>query len=382
MRTLLFLFLPTLAVFAACKTQVTTTGTCGDDFIDPGEACDGSQLPVRTCEELGYHVQTGALRCTAACGYDLSVCSLSCGDGLLSEEHEQCEGTDLGGQSCQSLGMGAGQLACDANCRYDATGCESQAICGDGTLTTPFEQCEGADLDGQTCQTLGWHDGALACTLTCELDLEPCRSFGRCGDGLIQDTYGERCEGTDLGGETCVTLGWHGGELLCSGDCTFNEAPCAAVGRCGDDAIQAEFGEHCDGTDLDGRTCALEGFRAGELACAPDCGGLDLRACTNGQVGEACATETDCQSIDPPLVPMCLTTAAGITFPFGYCTAMCDSGAEPDPCVVSGGSCEEVQPGYRFCLKPCTNSSQCRAPDYVCAPYAGLEGTWCVPAGR
>ncbi len=377
----IFLLVFAFSTLPACKTEVTSTGTCGDGFLDPGEACDGSLLPVRTCEELGWHLQTGALRCTASCEYDLSVCSLRCGDGLLSEEHEQCEGTNLGGQSCQSLGMGAGQLACDADCLYDASGCESQAICGDGTLTTPFEQCDGANLDGQTCQSLGWHDGALGCTLDCAFDLDPCRTFGRCGDGLIQGTYGERCEGTDLGGETCVTLGWYGGELLCSGGCDFNEAPCAAVGRCGDDVLQATFGEVCDGTDLDGRTCHLEGYGAGQLACAADCSGLDRRACTNGQVGDPCVTEAECYGIDSAMSLMCFTSVAGTTFPFGYCTASCDSGAEPDPCVVSGGNCEEVYPGMRFCLKPCTSSSQCRTPDYVCAPYGNLEGNWCVPAG-
>ncbi len=368
-----------LAILPACKTTVTSTGTCGDDFLDPGEDCDGNQLPVRTCQELGYHVQDGALRCTTGCTLDESVCSLRCGDGVLSPDHEQCEGTDLGGQTCLSLNMGAGQLACTSECRFDSSGCEDQAVCGDGTLTSPFEQCEGADLDGQTCQSLGWHDGALTCTLDCAFDLDPCRTFGRCGDGLIQDTYGELCEGTDLGGQTCSSLGYHGGTLLCGTDCRFDEAPCVAVGRCGDDTLQQEFAEVCDGTDLDGHTCGTEGYRAGTLACTADCGGFDLRACTNGQVGEPCAGNQECVGLDAALVPNCLTTVAGTTLPFGYCTALCDSGAEPDPCVVSGGSCEQVYPNMRICLKPCLASGDCRTPDYVCRPYEGLEGTWCMP---
>lgn len=40
---------------------------------------------------------------------------------------------------------------------------------------------------------------------------------------------------------------------------------------CGDDDVDAAFAESCDGTDLDGETCASLGFTSGTLACAPSC---------------------------------------------------------------------------------------------------------------
>jgi len=48
-----------------------------------------------------------------------------------------------------------------------------------------------------------------------------------CGDGVIDG--GERCDGADLGGETCTTLtaGFaQGGTLTCNPDCTFNADDC------------------------------------------------------------------------------------------------------------------------------------------------------------
>jgi len=47
--------------------------------------------------------------------------------------------------------------------------------CGDGMITSP-EQCDGSDLDGYTCETLGYTGGGqLACDpVTCTLDTSNC----------------------------------------------------------------------------------------------------------------------------------------------------------------------------------------------------------------
>jgi len=374
---IIFFCLFALIPLTSCKTKVTTTGTCGDNYLDPGEACDRDQVP--TCQEIGYHAQSGPLPCTDSCTLDESVCSLQCGDGILSTDYEQCDGADLNGASCLSLGMGSGQLSCTTACRFDSSGCEDQAVCGDGTLSTPFEQCEGANLDGQSCQSLGYHDGALSCDLQCAFDLESCRTFGRCGDSQIQSVYGEQCEGLELSGQTCISLGFHGGTLLCGSDCLFNTEPCAAVGRCGDNTLQSSFGEVCDGTSLGGQTCISRGFRAGQLACTADCAGFDESACTNGQVGEPCLNGDECSGISEPLTANCFTNMAGTIFPDGYCTAQC-TGDSPDPCVPGGGECIEVYTNMRFCIRPCVDSAECRTPDYVCDVIGNAVGTFCIPA--
>ncbi len=45
-----------------------------------------------------------------------------------------------------------------------------------------------------------------------------------CGNGIRQP--GEECDGNDLGGQTCVSLGYVGGTLSCKADCTFDTSGC------------------------------------------------------------------------------------------------------------------------------------------------------------
>jgi hypothetical protein len=65
---------------------------------------------------------------------------------------------------------------------------------------------------------------------------------GSCGDGTIQCS--EECDGTDLGGETCVGLGFDSGTLGCDGGCGFDTSAC--VGSC----IAAGGGAPCTASTL------------------------------------------------------------------------------------------------------------------------------------
>ena len=102
-----------------------------------------------------------------------------------------------------------------------------------------------------------------------------------CGNSVI-DKKGEKCDGTDLDGQTCLTQGFCGGKLTCLKDCSgFNtnqckECPIPSV--CGDNDIDS--GETCDGTDLDGKDCFDFGFCGGILSCEKDCSGFKTGGCT------------------------------------------------------------------------------------------------------
>ena len=317
----------------ACEAKTTTVEKCGDGFLDPGEACDGPEMSAQNCAELGYYEQNGILSCRDDCTFDLTVCSSRCGDGIIQVIHgEECEEGSLDGQDCLSLGLGAGELACNAFCRYDLSGCEVQAVCGDGLLVEPYEQCEGRnlagesceslgyhggeltcgedcgfvitdceaagwcgdgilqaehgeacdveELDDQTCEGLGWYGGDLACTDLCALDEEDCAVHGRCGDGILHEEHGEFCDGEEFSDGNCQDLGWYGGARGCSLDCmATDEAPCEAAGRCGDGLVQIPYFEVCDGSNLDGRTCRDQLYFSGELACGPTCRVFDDAGC-------------------------------------------------------------------------------------------------------
>ena len=88
-------------------------------------------------------------------------------------------------------------------------------ICGDHRRGGS-EVCDGPDVGGKSCIGLGFDGGYLMCNATCDaLDLSTC---SECGDNLR--TLNERCDGTDMGGETCQTLGFASGTLKCTADCT------------------------------------------------------------------------------------------------------------------------------------------------------------------
>jgi hypothetical protein len=99
-----------------------------------------------------------------------------CGDGVRSPT-EPCEGSDLGGQTCSSLGFYGGTgLKCAADCTFDTSGCAG--ICGDGVVNGPHEECDGAPPAGKTCADFEAGSGFLDCTELCSISYEGCSQLG------------------------------------------------------------------------------------------------------------------------------------------------------------------------------------------------------------
>jgi len=48
-----------------------------------------------------------------------------------------------------------------------------------------------------------------------------------CGNGIVEP--GEQCDGANLNGQTCVGLGYIGGTLSCNANCTFNTSACTSA---------------------------------------------------------------------------------------------------------------------------------------------------------
>ncbi len=59
-------------------------------------------------------------------------------------EKEQCDGADFLGETCESLGLGGGELACNPDCTLNTDGCGGvEPFCGDGSVDG-VEECDGA----------------------------------------------------------------------------------------------------------------------------------------------------------------------------------------------------------------------------------------------
>jgi hypothetical protein len=103
-----------------------------------------------------------------------------CPNGMI-DEGEECDGEELNGETCETRGFGPGQLACTPLCEFDVSGCEPMTGCGDHVITPP-EECEPADtgepedLGDQTCATVNNQLGGdgLACGNTCRFDTSAC----------------------------------------------------------------------------------------------------------------------------------------------------------------------------------------------------------------
>ncbi len=207
---LLFFLFFALAATTACDNP-KAVDSCGDDFLDPGEDCDGAALNGATCTSLGYYNADGALRCRANCTFNTSECGGHCGDSVIDgDDGEQCEGANLQGASCASLNFSrGGLLACGADCRYDYSQCLS--TCGDGNRE-PDEGCDdGNGAAGDGCSPTCTAEPGWTCTTDTHSVCTPICPDGLtwCGEGDCADLFNDpaRCGGcahTCDAGQRCL----------------------------------------------------------------------------------------------------------------------------------------------------------------------------------
>ncbi len=241
----------------------TTTSSggslCGNGKKDLGENCDGSDLSGQNCESQGF--AGGILKCSATCVFDPVTC-LTCGDGIKNGA-DVCDGSDLNSKKCADLVSGSpgGNLICRTDCTgYDTSKCDPPATCNNGKKD-PGEECEGADVGSATCRSQGFDGGTIACNANCTLDKAACF---KCGD-LVKNGN-EGCDAADLGGADCQMLGNDGGILSCKADCSLDTSACY---KCGDGTKNGT--EECDMGDLGTSTCENLGNDGGSLSCNADC---------------------------------------------------------------------------------------------------------------
>lgn len=255
---------------------------CGDGVVEADEACDGDDLGDADCISEGF--DGGELSCADDCTLVTDACAFNCGNGAI-DDGEECDQLDLGGADCTTLGMrfDRGALGCNEDCTFDASACVTWE-CGDDMINGA-DVCDGTDLGGEDCISQGFDGGDLACAEGCAaLDPSGCHV---CGDGSIGGD--EVCDGDDLDAQTCVTQGFDGGTLGCNADCgSFDTSGCYV---CGDDVAGGD--EVCDGDDLGGETCLSQGLAGGTLGCDADCGGFDTSMCIDQICGDGLVTGTE-----------------------------------------------------------------------------------------
>ena len=133
-------------------------------------------------------------------------------------------------------------------------------------------------------------------------DPTPSWSFTVAGDPVsvqcrIDDAAFADCRGTFT--SAALIAGMHTFDLAAR-DAAGNTATAHRAfnldpSTCGNGVLDPSNGEVCDGADLGGATCVSAGHAPGTLACAADCGGFDPAGCTGGYVAASAGfTGTPC----------------------------------------------------------------------------------------
>jgi hypothetical protein len=281
--------------------------TCGNGTLDAGEQCDGTNLGGATCTSLGF--AGGTLACSAQCTFDTSGCS-TCGNNVI-DPGEVCDGTALGGATCTSLGCAGGALLCNSTCSgYDKSLCDGCPLCNDNGICEAGEDCQGCPGD---CPS-GTTSGAV------------------CGNGICEAGNGENCQNcpADCNG---VQTGNPNSRYCCGNGGGTNPVPCSDS-RCTSGGKSCTTtpvspGSYCCGDSVcsDGETCAN---------CALDCA-LGFEICDNG-IDDDCNGLVDCAdgacSGDPVCSVSCKASGESCLLSSECCSNNCRTrGSKANTCA-------------------------------------------------
>lgn len=169
-------------------------------LIDDGALQYGSVPSF--CSGIGISCTTNGNCCSGFCSAGACVSNV-CGDGIVTST-EVCDGSNLNSQTCQTQGFNSGTLSCAGDCLSFVT-----SSCS-GSCTANAGACS---VDGNCCS------GFCVSSV--------CAAY-KCGDGIV--TPPEVCDGANLNSNTCSTVGsFTGGTLACNANClSFNTSSCSA----------------------------------------------------------------------------------------------------------------------------------------------------------
>jgi len=172
-------------------------------------------------------------------------------------------------------------ICCKNEC--EGIGCMGASICDEYGYKTECEcdKCNVADEsifceegDICLCEWVG-EETEGKCVLNVEEAVDP----NICGDNRINPELGETCDGTSLGDWDCTDYGFTGGILSCYdpetvNKCTHDTSLCTGgtSGICGDGTLNSGEGCDCGGDvctleELNSKTCEDFSLLEGELAC-------------------------------------------------------------------------------------------------------------------
>ncbi len=245
---------------------------CGNDVLDAGEDCDGSDLGGQACADVDPSFVGGSLACAAGCTFDTAGCMLAPDAAMVAinevtsdEVHAgpfmgPSDAIELFNHGAMPVDLSGWKLSDDPAFAAEKTYIfpagttlapgEFKVLVAKDDLTLigdfPFginnkepETVILADANGNAVDSL-MLDGPKALVSFCRLPdgdgpwAQCQQTFGAanelaataCNNGMIEDE--ESCDGVDLAGQTCTSLklGFNGGVLGCTVKCNYDLDDC------------------------------------------------------------------------------------------------------------------------------------------------------------
>jgi hypothetical protein len=237
----------------AQPTNPIPTGSyCGDASCDEGESFDSCALDCFACNannkcdvEIGENSNSCPVDCSAVpvnvCNND-NVCDLK--ETALNCPHD-CKGSGGTGGGDGGGGSGGGTSS------NPPVAPVSQS-CGNNKVEGT-EMCDGTALNSKTCITQGFIGGTLSCNSTCTAFITTActgTTPQTCGNNIREGI--ENCDGTDLNAQTCISRGFSGGTLSCDLACTgFDTGQCIQAANTCTDGTDNDQDSQTDFADFD-----------------------------------------------------------------------------------------------------------------------------------
>jgi agmatine/peptidylarginine deiminase len=161
------------------------------DALDVYETILGSGYTVVGIDSSAIVSQGGAVHCTT-----MQIAS-GCGNGQVDDLFmERCDGEDLDGEDCESLGYSLGELACDDECDFDVSGCTDGDTDADTDSDSDSDSDSDTDSDSDSDSDTDSDSDADS-----DSDSDSDADTDADADGAVPTTGSSGC-GCDLTGET------------------------------------------------------------------------------------------------------------------------------------------------------------------------------------
>jgi len=139
---------------SSCPQDCGTPAVCLNGVQEVGEDCDLSDLNGQSCVSLGF--DGGTLACTSSCSFDTSGCYSGC-----TSDPECDDGNECTSDVCSNFVCSHNDVPYGTSCSSDGVACTndvcSSGVCGvpDDGLCTPDQGCTGVYCSGGGCVSTG-----------------------------------------------------------------------------------------------------------------------------------------------------------------------------------------------------------------------------------